>query len=71
MDKRVFNLKEAAIYLGKTEKALYRAVERRQVPFRKWGRKYIFDRIELDKFIVGLPGITFDDVAGNKYSHLG
>jgi hypothetical protein len=71
MDKRVLNLKEAAVYLGKTEKALYISVGRRQIPYRKWGKKLVFDRVELDKFITGLPGVTFDDVASNKYSSLG
>ena len=70
MDKRLLTLKEAAKYLGKTEKALYLSVMRKEVPFRKWGKKLVFDRIELDKFIAALPGITFDDVLASKYSPL-
>ena len=70
MDKRLLTLKEAARYLGKTDKALYLSVMRKEVPFRKWGKKLIFDRMELDKFISTLPGVTFEDVLANKYSPL-
>ena len=70
MEKRFLTLKEAASYLGKTEKALYISVWRREVPYKKWGKKLVFDMRELDTFIASLPGMTFDDVAASKYSSL-
>jgi excisionase family DNA binding protein len=71
MDKRFLSVKEAAQYLGRSEKSIYISVGRRQIPFPKWGKKLVFDREELDKFISSLPGMTFDDVLASKYSPLG
>ena len=67
MDERLLSLKQAAIYLGKSEKALYKSAERREVPFRRWGRKLVFDRHELDAFIKALPGLSLEEVLERKY----
>jgi excisionase family DNA binding protein len=51
-EKRLYTIKEASEYLGKSVKALYHMVERRQIPFVKIGKKSIgFDKIALDKWI--------------------
>lgn len=41
----------AAHYLGRTEKSLYHLVERRLIPFVKQGRRVLFDRVALDRWM--------------------
>jgi excisionase family DNA binding protein len=50
-EKRLFTIKEASEYLGKSVKALYHMVERRQIPFVKIRKNLRFDKIDLDKWI--------------------
>jgi excisionase family DNA binding protein len=71
MDKRYLSVKEVAEYLGRTEKSIYISVGRRQLPYRKLGKKLVFDRLEIDKFIAALPGATFEDALAGKYPNFG
>jgi excisionase family DNA binding protein len=48
---RYFSVRHAARYLGRSEKALYHLVARRDVPFIKQGRRLIFDRVALEKWM--------------------
>jgi excisionase family DNA binding protein len=50
-EKRLLTIKEASEYLGKSVKALYHMVYRRQIPFVKMGKSIGFDKIALDKWI--------------------
>jgi excisionase family DNA binding protein len=59
--RRYVSLKEAAVYLGESEKGLRKLVERRQVPFRRNGRRLIFDLQELEAWFQSLPGVTLDE----------
>jgi len=59
--RRYVSLPEAASYLGKTEKALRKLIERRAVPFRKAGKRLVFDVVELDCWVASLPGVTLDE----------
>jgi excisionase family DNA binding protein len=54
--------KEAAPFLGITEKALEHHISRGRVPFRKLGRRVIFLREELEEFMNSLPGMRLADV---------
>ena len=56
--RRFVSLREAAIYLGRTEKALRKLVERRAVPFRRAGKRLVFDLAELDRWVASLPGVA-------------
>ena len=55
--RRYVSLSEAAAYLGRTEKALRKLVERRAVPFRRGGKRLVFDLVELDGWVASLPGV--------------
>jgi excisionase family DNA binding protein len=48
---RYFSVRHAARYLGRSEKALYHLVARRDIPFIKQGRRLIFDRLALEKWM--------------------
>ena len=62
MVERLLNVEEAAVMLGRTPFAIYRLVERRQIPFRKAGRRLLFVESELRAFIDALPGVSLEEV---------
>jgi excisionase family DNA binding protein len=53
---------EVATLLGRSPKAVRHLVERGQLPYRKLGRRVLFLRAELEKFVEGLPGMRAADV---------
>jgi excisionase family DNA binding protein len=56
------NVDEAAGLIGRTVHAVYRLVARRQLPYRKHGRRLLFKRSELLEFLETLPGVRIDEV---------
>jgi len=42
--------------------ALYRKVQRKQIPYRKWGKRLLFERRELLEFLDALPGLRPENV---------
>jgi excisionase family DNA binding protein len=60
---RYIDASRTAQYLGITTQALYNLVARRFVPFRKMGKKLVFDVQELDAYIARLDGIGADEAA--------
>ena len=48
---RLLNIKEAARFLGTTDKTLYTKVWRREIPFIKLGRSVRFDVRDLEALI--------------------
>jgi excisionase family DNA binding protein len=52
---------EAAELTSRTPKALRKMVERRQIPFRKHGKRIILIRSELIEFFDKLPGVTLKE----------
>jgi hypothetical protein len=47
----------AAVYLGRTPEAIYKAAQRRLIPFRRLGKKLVFDTVELDRYMQALEGV--------------
>jgi len=47
-----------------TEKGLRKLVERRKIPFRRQGRRLLFDLHELDVWFESLPGVTLEEALG-------
>lgn len=47
--------------LGKKRKAVEKMVERRLLPFRKHGKRIVFNRVELAAFMDKLPGVTLEE----------
>jgi len=63
---RYLDVKGAAQYLGMTVMAVYAAVARRQIPFRRQGRKLVFDRLELDAYMHGLEGVDVSEAIARR-----
>ena len=61
-EKRYINIGAASYLTGMTLDALYRKVERGQIPYRKWGKRMLFKERELLEFLDGLPGMRPEDV---------
>jgi excisionase family DNA binding protein len=59
---KYLNTNEAALFLGRTPKAIRRMVERGQIPFRRWGKRIVFVREELEEFVNALPGMRPADI---------
>ena len=51
MTRRLFDIKEVAIYTGLSTHTIYTMVSQRRIPFVKLGRLTKFDREMLDKWI--------------------
>ncbi|ACL01987.1 conserved hypothetical protein [Desulfatibacillum aliphaticivorans] len=59
-EKRMFNTKEAAHYLGLSVKTLYANTSRRGgnksgIPFKRFGSKILYDKKSLDEYLDNLP----------------
>ena len=64
MEKRYLNVREAAAYLGRTERALRALILRRKIPFRKVGGRVIIDRLEADQWVKESPGTSAEQLEG-------
>ena len=62
MRDRLLDVLETAAMLGRSENAVRRMVERRQIPYRKSGRRVLFLESELRAFIEALPGLSLADL---------
>jgi len=65
-ERRYLDVKGAAAYLCMTEGAVYAAVARRQIPFRRLGRKLLFDAVELDAYMHGLEGVDVSEAVARR-----
>ena len=54
------NVRQAAEYLGWSEKSVRSHVARQTLPYRKMGYRILFIRSELEKFVENLPGTTME-----------
>jgi excisionase family DNA binding protein len=53
----ILSIREVAQLLGRSEQAIYKLVARRQIPYRKLGKKVIFLKSEVERFLNDLPGL--------------
>jgi excisionase family DNA binding protein len=59
------DLTEAAAYLRMTKRAVRGRVSRRQLPYRKLGRRLMFLRSELERFVTELSGCSYAEALKN------
>ena len=57
----LISIKEAAVLLGWSEKALYHRVARQQIPYRRIGSLIRFRPQELSDYLDRLPGVSVDE----------
>ena len=63
MGKEVMSTSAAAVFMDCTTTAIYKMVARQAIPCRKKGKKLLFLRSELTKFLRELPGLKLEDLA--------
>lgn len=51
MEKKFLTIDELSQYLGVKKSNLYSKVERREIPFYRWGRRIMFKKDEIDAFM--------------------
>jgi len=51
----VLDVNDAAAYLKRSRRAIYTAVSRKRLPVRRWGRRLVFLRCDLEAFLRALP----------------
>ena len=61
-------VREAAVLLNESERAIWMQVYRHQIPHRRWGKKVIILRDELDAFLHALNGTSVDDALAKAES---
>jgi excisionase family DNA binding protein len=66
MGERLLTVAQTAELLGRSTLAIYRMVERRQIPYCKVGRRLMFRASELEAFIETLPGLSLADLQNEE-----
>lgn len=59
--KMNLSVPEAADRAGISPRAAWMKIYRGQFPYRRWGKKIIVPRAELEKFLSELPGVTAEE----------
>jgi hypothetical protein len=59
---QVLDVRGAARFCGRTERALRHLVARRRVPYRKVAGRIQFFRGELEAWLSGSPGLTLEEL---------
>ena len=54
------------MFLGRTEKAVRKLVERRAIPFKKVGKRVVFDLRELQRWVESFPGVSLDEALSQR-----
>lgn len=61
--KKYLTVPEVAEELGKTIRAIWQDIYRGKIPHRRWGRRVLIPREDLEQFLKALPGATAEEAA--------
>jgi hypothetical protein len=59
--RKYLTVPETAVETGKTVRAVWHDIYRGKVPYKRWGRKILVPRTELEKFLNSLPGVNAEE----------
>jgi len=59
--KKFLTVSETASELNVTDRAIWQRLYRGQIPYRRWGKRILISRDELQQFLEALPGVTVED----------
>jgi excisionase family DNA binding protein len=59
--KKYLTVPETAEITGKTIRATWQDLYRGRLPYRRWGRRILVPRDELEQFLKALPGVTVEE----------
>ena len=60
------DMKRATEILGKTEGAIRKGIERKQIPYRRLGRRIFFFEEELYGLFESAPGVPLSEIAKER-----
>ena len=63
---QLLGVREAASFLGVTEKTLRAKIDRRLIPCRRWGSRWVFRKSELDAWWETLQGCSLEEAMENE-----
>ena len=71
MNRRTFNglllgVSETSALIGNTERSLRALVAAGMIPYRKLGGRVVFRRVEIEKWIETLEGVSLKDAEANR-----
>lgn len=70
-ESEVLSFEQAlAILPGFTKWGLYNMVRRRQIPYRKRGKRILFIRAELTQWVQNLPGVNIEEALRRGDQHV-
>jgi hypothetical protein len=58
LDGMLMDVSATAAYLGESEDAVRAQISRHVLPSRRWGKRVVVIRAELDQFLAQLPGVS-------------
>ncbi len=70
MVKKTLTVREAAGEIGISERALWQRIYRNEFPHRRWSKKVMIIRADLDEFLRTLPGLTVQEAAAKVGEHV-
>lgn len=63
LEHRYLTVRQCARYIGRTEAAVYHLVAEARIPYRRLqGRRLVFDRIAIDRWIADSCGVSASDL---------
>ncbi len=71
LQKKVLSFREASIYTGLSESALYKLTSQNKIAFsRPAGKKIYFEREKLDQFLLQNPIVTSNEIDSKASDYL-
>lgn len=70
LQKKVFGLSEAALYMGVSKQYLYTLTAARKIPFYRQGKFIYFRRDELERYLLQNPVATEKEIESSAFKTL-
>lgn len=61
-----FTVKELSTYIRRSPGACRNLVLRRAIPFRKPAGRLLFSKLEIDRWILESPGVSFEELVEHE-----
>ena len=62
----ILDVAAVAEWLGVSQDTIRARVARQQIPYRKWGKRIIFRRSEVDEYFKQLEGVSMEEALANE-----
>ena len=66
LNGQALDVRNAALFIGTTEKTVRGMVSRGLIPHRRMGKRIAFIRTELEAWLAALPGVSVEEAMENQ-----